>query len=123
MQRLLDKFVRKCPFAVMTRVLAEDFIGSHLDDVFDEHRGRQYESTLKFSALAYSVADVTLNFCENLYQAYQQHHEQLGVAITSYYDKVRGTRPALSEAVVSHSAQRAAELQDGCGPPGARRTR
>ncbi len=112
MQRLLEKFVQKCPFAVMTRVLAEDFIGNHLDDVFDEHREYQYESKLKFSALALAVADVTLNFCENLNQAYKQHRGQLRVAISSFYEKVRCTRPAVSEAVVLHSAQRAAELQD-----------
>lgn len=112
MQRLLEKFVQKCPFAVMTRSLAEAFIGDQLDDVFEEHREYQYESKLKFSALAFAVADVTLNFCENLNQAYKQHREQLGVEIASFYEKVRCTRPALSEAVVLHSAQRASELQD-----------
>lgn len=115
MQRLFEKFVQKCPFAVMTRVLAEDFIANHLDDVFEDHREHQYESKLKFSALAFAVADVTLNFCENLNQAYKQHREQLGVAITSFYGKVRCTRPALSEAVVLHSARRAVQLQDELG--------
>lgn len=115
MQSLLEKFVGKCPFAVMTRMLAEDFIGKHLDQVFDERREHQYEHKLKFSALALAVADVTLNFCENLNQAYKQHRDQLGVEITSFYDKVRCTRPVLSEAVVEHSAQRARELQDAMG--------
>lgn len=112
MQRLLEKYVRKCPFAVMTRALAQVFIADHLDDVFDEHREHQYEHQLKFSALATSVADVTLNFCENLNQAYKEHREELGVALTSYYEKVRCIRPSVSEAVVRHSAEKAIELQD-----------
>ena len=112
MKRLLEKYIRKCPFAVMTRVLAEAFISRHLDDVFEENREHQYEHQLKFSALALAVADVTLKFCENLNQAYKQHHQQLAVAITSFYDKVRCIRPALSEAVVRHSAEQVIELQD-----------
>jgi Transposase DDE domain len=118
MQRLLEKYVRKCPFAVMTRTLAQAFLGDELDDVFDQHREYQYESQLKFSALATSVADVTLKFCENLNQAYRDHKEELAVAVTSYYEKVRCIRPALSEAVVRHSAEKAIELQDAldCRP-------
>lgn len=112
MDRLLTKFIRKCPFAVMTRVLCEAFIARELDGVFAESRERQYESTLKFSALALSVADVTLKFCDNLHQAYKQHHEQLGVALSSYYEKVRCIRPSLSEALVKHSAEKTIALQD-----------
>lgn len=112
MEGLLEKFIRKCPFAVITRVLTEAFISRHLDGVFEENREHQYENQLKFSALAFAVADVTLNFCENLNQAYKQHREQLAVAITSFYEKVRCIRPALSEAVVRDSALRVVELQD-----------
>lgn len=112
MQDLLEKYVRKCPFAVMTRILAQAFIRDHLDGVFDRHREHQYENQLKFSALATSVADVTLNFCENLNQAYRDHKEEIAVAVTSYYEKVSCIRPGLSEAVVRHSAEQATELQD-----------
>ena len=59
MRVLLEKFICKCPFAVMTRILTEAFISRHLDGVFEEHREHQYENQLKFSALAFAVADVT----------------------------------------------------------------
>lgn len=112
MQRVLEKYTKKCPFAVMNRVLCESFISLHLDDVFEESREHQYENKLKFSALALAVADVTLNFCDNLNQAYKQHRENLGVAITSFYEKVRCIRPGVSEAVVRDCAERTAALQD-----------
>ena len=112
MLRLLEKFTKKCPFAVMTRVLCESFFSQHLDDVFEESREHQYENQLKFSAMALAVADVTLNFCDNLNQAYTSHREKLGVAISSFYDKVRCVRPALSEAVVRDSAEKTIALQD-----------
>jgi hypothetical protein len=115
MLRLLEKFTKKCPFAVMTRVLCESFISQHLDEVFEESRQHQYESKLKFSAMALAVADVTLNFCDNLNQAYKQHREKLGVAITSFYEKVRCIRPAVSEAVVRDSAEKAITLQGALG--------
>ena len=115
MLRLLGKFTKKCPFAVMTRVLCESFFSQHLDDVFEESREHQYENQLKFSAMALAVADVTLNFCDNLNQAYTSHREKLGVAISSFYDKVRCVRPALSEAVVRDSAEKTIALQDALG--------
>jgi hypothetical protein len=115
MPSLLEKYIRKCPFAVMTRSLAQAFIGDHLDEVFDQRRERQYENQLKFSALAMSVADVTLNFCGTLHQAYKEHQEQLAVVVSSYYEKVRCIRPSLSEAVVQHSAEKSIELQDALG--------
>lgn len=112
MSKLLNKFIGKCPFAVMTRILAEPFISKHLDDVFQTSREHQYEGKVVFSAVALAVADVTLNFCDNLNQAYKQHKEQLGIKITSFYDKVKCIRPGLSEAVVRHSAEQAIQLQD-----------
>ena len=115
MLRLFEKFTKKCPFAVMTRVLCESFFSQHLDDVFEESREHQYENQLKFSAMALAVADVTLNFCDNLNQAYTSHREKLGVAISSFYDKVRCVRPALSEAVVRDSAEKTIALQDALG--------
>ncbi|NND99457.1 MAG: transposase, partial [Pirellulaceae bacterium] len=112
MSKLLHKFIGKCPFAVMTRMLAVPFICKHLDDVFETSRVHQYQGESAFSAVALAVADVTLNFCDNLNQAYIQHKEQLRVEVTSFYDKVKGIRPGLSEAVVRHSAEQAIQLQD-----------
>ena len=115
MSKLLNKFIHKCPFAVMTRVLAEPFISKNLDGVFEMHREHQYEGKVQFSAVALAVADVTLNFCDNLNQAYKQHKQRLGIAITSFYDKVKCIRPTLSQAIVRHSAEQTIQLQNELG--------
>jgi Transposase DDE domain len=115
MSEVFDRFCEAAPFAVMTRVLVEDFIGTRLDRVFEDHRQSQYEYIASFQAVAITVADVALRFCENFNQSYKKHAEELRVSVQSFYDKTRGVEPAVSEAMVAESAIRAAELQQALG--------
>ena len=111
-QDVLRRFIVKTPFAVMTRIATQAVIADELDQVFEQYREYQYKKNVKFSVIAMAVADVAMNFSENFNQAYKVHREQLGVAITSFYDKIKATRPAVSEAVVARSAEKASRLQD-----------
>lgn len=113
--KVFDRFVKKAPFAVMTRVLAQDFIGSDLNRIFDDNRELQYDYVASFQAVAATVADVALNFSENFNQAYKEHKEELDVSRQSFYAKTRGVEPAVSEAIVAHSAERAIAMQDALG--------
>ena len=110
--KIVDRFVEKAPFAVMTRVLAQDFIGSKLNRIFDDNRELQYDYVATFQAVAATVADVALNFSDNFNQAYKEHKEELEVSRQSFYAKTRGVEPAVSEAIVLHSAERAIEMQE-----------
>jgi hypothetical protein len=110
--KIFDRFVEKAPFAVMTRVLARDFIGSNLNRIFDDNRELQYDYVTTFEAVAATVADVALNFSDNFNQAYKEHKEELEVSRQSFYSKTRGVEPTVSEAVVLHSAERAIEMQE-----------
>lgn len=110
--KVFDRFVDKAPFAVMTRILAQDFIGSHLNRIFDDNRELQYDYVASFHAVAATVADVALNFSENFNQAYKEHKEELDVTRQSFYAKTRRVEPAVSEAIVAHSAERAIAMQD-----------
>lgn len=111
----LDRFVAKAPFAVMTRILTQDFIGNDLNRIFEENRETQYEYIASFEAVAATVADVALNFSENFNQAYREHKEELEVTRQSFYAKANGVEPTVSEAIVKHSAQRAIETQEALG--------
>lgn len=113
--KVFDRFVKKAPFAVMTRVLAQDFIGNDLNRIFDDNRELQYDYVASFQAVAATVADVALNFSENFNQAYKEHKEELDVSRQSFYAKTRGVEPAVSEAIVAHSAERAIAMQDALG--------
>ena len=112
MSKIFDRFVAKAPFAVMTRVLSQDFIGNNLNAIFESHRESQYDYISTFEAVAATVADVALNFSENFNQAYKEHKEELGVTRQSFYAKTRGVEPAVSEAIVAHSATRAIAIQE-----------
>ena len=113
--KIFDRFCQKAPFAVMTRVLAQDFIGSDLNRIFADNRELQYDYVASFSAIAATVADVCMNFSENFNQAYKEHQEELAITRQSFYAKTRGVEPAVSEAIVSHSAKRAVKLQEALG--------
>lgn len=113
--QVFDRFVNKAPFAVMTRLLAQDFIGSDLNRIFDDNRELQYDYVASFQAVAATVADVALNFSENFNQAYKEHKEELDVSRQSFYAKTRGVEPVVSEAIVAHSAKRAIAMQDALG--------
>lgn len=113
--KIFDRFVRKAPFAVMTRILAQDFIGGDLNRVFDDNRQQQRDSIASFQAVAATVADVVLNFSDNFNQAYKEHKAELSVTRQSFYAKTRGVEPAVSEAIVARSAERAIAMQDELG--------
>lgn len=113
--KVFDRFVIKAPFAVMTRALAQDFIGSDLNRIFDDHRQVQYEFKVSFQAVAATVADVALNFSDNFNQAYREHKDELNIARQSFYDKCKGVESAVSEAIVKHSAERTIRLQEALG--------
>jgi len=110
--KVVDRFVDKAPFAVMTRMLAQDFMGNHLNRIFEDNRELQYDHVASFQVVAATVADVALNFSDNFNQAYKEHKEELEVSRQSFYAKTRGVEPAVSEALVAHSAERAIEMQD-----------
>lgn len=109
---LIERFGIAAPFALMTRVLAQDFVGQHLNGLFEEHRQAQYEYIATFSAVAMTVADVALKFSDNFNQAYKVHQHNLGVSIQSFYAKVNGVESPVSQALVRESASRTVALQD-----------
>lgn len=112
---IMDQFVEKRPLCVMTRCILGHLVNEDLDQVFAQHRQRQYEEELKFPALAASVADVTLGFCDNFNQAYQQHRQELAVSLTAYYGKINRTATSVSEGIVTYAGEKAGELWEALG--------
>lgn len=113
--KLLNKYIRKCPFALLTQAAMRAVIADEFDQLFERHRTQQYQRTLTFSAMATAVADVVLRFAENFRQTYETHKENLKVSLTSFYNKINSTEPPIAEAVVSRSAERASAIQDQLG--------
>lgn len=93
LSKIIDRFKAKAPFAVMTRILAQDFIGGELNRIFYDNRELQYDYIATFEAVAATVADVALNFSDNFNQAYKEHKEELAVSRQSFYAKTVVSSP------------------------------
>jgi len=108
--KVMERFIADRALCVMTRCILGHLMNSELDGLFAESRERQYEREIKFSALATSVADVVLGFCENPNQSYKRHKEKIGASIVAYYGKLNRVEPAISEGAVDFSFCKAGEL-------------
>jgi hypothetical protein len=109
-KELLDRFIDKYPLAVMTRGIVNQLTGEELDEVFQDHRSRQYDETIKFSTVAAAMGQIALGTIPNRNQAYRKYQEELQTSVTAFYGKLNRTEPTVSEEVVCYSAQRAGEL-------------
>ncbi|MBV8084803.1 MAG: transposase [Chloroflexi bacterium] len=107
---VLERFLAARPLCVLTRCILGHLLTDELDEVFAQCRQRQYQGTIKFSALAASVADVALNFCANFNQAYRQHREHLAASVVAYYGKLNRVEPSIAEGVVRFASRKTAEL-------------
>lgn len=109
-REMLDRFIKKFPLAVMTRSIVESVLGDQLNKLFEQHRGRQYDDIIKFSTVAMSMAEIALGTVGNRNQAYGRYKDQLQTSLTAYYGKINRTEPAVCEALVRYSADKAGEL-------------
>lgn len=113
--KVMERFVETRPLCVMTRCVLGHLMTEDLDDVFAQCRQRQYEGDIKFSALAVSVADVALSFCENFNQAYKKHKQELAASAVAYYGKLKRVEPSISEGVVEFAYRKASGLLRAIG--------
>jgi Transposase DDE domain len=107
---MLDRFIDKNPLAVMTRCIVGAIVGDQFDELFEENRSRQYDSTIKFSTLAMSIAEIALGTVENRNQAYLKFQKELKASKEAYYGKVNRCELPISEAVVRYSFGQASRL-------------
>ena len=107
---VVRRFMEDKPLCFMTRCVLEYILSAEIDTVFEQCRSRQYESQLKFSALAVAIGDVALGHCGNFHRAYLQHREGLGVSAGSFYEKVNHVELATAEGIVDFGVRRSREL-------------
>jgi len=103
---VLARFEKKAPASVMAKLVLEQAIAAEwVDQVFEEHRQRQYPRELLFSTIVELMSLVSLGLRPSLHAAARQM-DDLPVSLAALYDKVSRTEPALLRALVTGSAQR-----------------
>lgn len=121
-QEILDRFEQHAPACVMARLALEQAMpATWVDEIFQEHRQRQYPRELMFSTIVELMTLVTLGLRPSLHAAARKL-ESLPVSVAALYDKLKRTEPAVLRGLVRGSAQRlapvAAQLDATASLPG-----
>jgi hypothetical protein len=104
---ILDRFAKRAPIGVMVRAALEYALDPKaLDALFRETAEQQQERPLLFSSVVDLMSLVVARVQPSLHAAYQAVSDTLPVSITSVYNKINGTEPSVSAALVAHSATR-----------------
>ncbi len=82
------------------------------DQIFRDNRSRQYDGTIKFSALAITMAEIASVRLAIEIKRTPKYKDQIGATKEAYYTKLNRTEPAISEAIVQFSAIKANELME-----------
>jgi IS4 transposase len=109
--KVFDRFARYSPVTVMMRGILEfAFPPDALDELFREHAVQQYEDELLFSTTVNTLGLAVAGIRPSVNDAYQACQEEFTVSVNSLYNKLKGTEPQVSQALVRQSAQRLAPL-------------
>ena len=114
---VLARFEKKTPASVMAKLILEQAVPAEwVDQVFEEHRQRQYPRELLFSTIVELMSLVPLGLRPSLHAAARQM-DDLPVTLAALYDKVSRTEPALLRALVTGSAERLTPTIEALGCP------
>ncbi len=113
---VLDKFIRKSPVTVMMRAVMENVLApAAIDEIFDRVAERQYVRELLFSSVVDLVGLVVGKVYPSINAAYQRMKTTLPVSLTSVYNKINATEPAVIGELVRHTAERMGCVIDEMG--------
>ncbi|MGD8970537.1 MAG: transposase [Desulfobacterales bacterium] len=108
---VFDPFVEKSPISVMARGMMERALNpDQLNQWFDSTADAQYTKDLLFSSLFDIMSKVVLGSHRSVHAAYQASEEDIGVSITSVYNKLNGIEPHTSAQLVRYAARQAQPL-------------
>ena len=108
---VLDKFIERCPAAVMVRATVERLLRpERLDEIFEAHRSRQYEREILCSQLVALMVGVATRTHQSVHAAYLAAQKTLGVSAAAVYGKLACFEPRVTAALVRDTAVDMAEV-------------
>ena len=108
---VLDKFVERCPAAVMVRATVERLLRpERLNEIFEAHRSRQYEREIVCSELVALMVGVATRTHQSVHASYLAARKTLGVSAAAVYGKLRCFEPRVTAALVRDTAIDMAEV-------------
>jgi IS4 transposase len=98
-------FIKNSPISVMARGMLEHVLNpDQLDEWFNTTAKEQYTKDLLFSTIFDLMSQVVQGAQPAVYAAFQASAEDIGVSITSVYNKLNGIEPDTSAALVRYAA-------------------
>lgn len=118
---IFDRFAEKSPISVMARGMAVRALNpEQLNEWFDTTADEQYTKELLFSSVFGIMNKVVCGIHPSANAAYQASEEDIGVSITSVYNKLNGIETDTSAELVrfaSSQARTVIEELGGTNPP------
>ena len=98
-------FVEKSPISVMARGMLERILNpDQLDQWFNATANEQYTKDLLFSTVFELMSQVVQGSRRSIHAAFQASIDDIGVSITSVYNKLNGIEPETSAGLVRYAA-------------------
>jgi hypothetical protein len=108
---IFNRFAKDSPVSVMARAAIERVLNpKQLNDWFDSTAKAQYTKELLFSTVFDIISQVVCGSRRSVNAAYQASKEQIGVSITSIYNKLNGIESATSAELVRYAAGQVAPV-------------
>ena len=105
------RFFEKRPIPVMARAVLERVLKpERLDEWFERTAQQQYTKELLFSSLVNVMSLVAFKAFPSIHSAYQTVSDEIGVSVTSVYNKLNGVEPPTSRALVRDTASDLAQV-------------
>jgi hypothetical protein len=105
---IFERFVNETPVSVMARATMERVLNpQQLDEWFDKNAQEQYTRDLLFSSIFELTSQVVLGSRPSIHAAYQASDGNIGVSITSVYNKLNGIEPNISAELVRYAVHKA----------------
>lgn len=102
---VLQRFAEKSPIALMARATLERiFVPAKLDKWFDRVAKEQYTRTLLFSTVFEVMSLVAFKAFPTVHAAYKKRCSEVGVSVTSLYNKLSAMETQTSRALVRDTA-------------------
>ncbi len=111
---IFEKFVEKSPVSVMARGMMERVLNpEQLDQWFDTTAQEQYTKDLLFSSVFDIMTQVVSGSRKCVNAAYQASKEEIGVSLTSVYNKLNGIEVNTSAELVRYAAGAVTPIIEG----------
>ena len=111
---IFDRFIKETPISILARSAMERiFNPEQIDEWFDTVAEEQYTKDLLFSSVFDIMSQVVCRKRPSVYAAYQAADGQIGVSITSVYNKLNGIEPHTSAELVRYAAKETVPIIKG----------